>query len=373
MKKKILFVVILFAGMCIGAAGQNGESGGGDDWEDIFLLEMPEAKVVEVGTLGGLDKKLENRKWLMVETKYHQIHYQQSTDKQKVAEVYSHIDNVYKFLAGRSPAKLKAPVKVFLVPGEWGMSRCDRVNNAMKTGDKADAQFMLTSLLHEETHLFNFAFLGNVPQGLWTGEYSCQYFQRRALWQVQGKEVKGEIVTSLKDGPGCHLNEISSLGNKAFNEAMSVLYFLEELYGRGKMIELRKGFLEESLKTRGRSLQKNAFEQVYGKSIEVLDEEWRRFYGWGSTAAKEDVRLKRRVSYRSEQASVQVIVREIAKQARLGYEWNKSQSNTDDLVKRYVRNVRMINKPLDEALKEILEPVGLRYELEGNIIVLYKK
>lgn len=371
--KKSAQVILISFFFFVGVVWSGSESSSSDDWDSIFSLPMPEPRLVDVGELGGLGEELENRKWLMVGTGYHQIHFQQSADRQKVAEIYSRIDNVYRFLAERSPAGLQIPIKVFLVPDEYAKSRCDRESNAMRTGDRADAQVMLTSLLHEETHLFNYAFLDKVPQGWWAGEYSCQYFQQRALWNGLGKEVKREIVTLLPDGPGCGLREISSLGKKAFNEAISVFYFLEERYGREKMIKLRKLLLEESLKTKGTSLSNSVFEQVYGKSIEILDKEWQRFYGWGSTAAKEDVRLKKRVSYRSEQASVQVIVQEIAKQAKLDYGWAISQSNTDDLVKRYVRNVRMVNKPLEDALKEILEPVDLRYKLEGNIIVLYKK
>jgi hypothetical protein len=157
----IVCVVLCCAGW--GWCGMGDKSG--SDWENIWLLTMPEPTTVEVNNLGGLGEELENRQWQMVATKYHQIHYQLSADKGKVAEICSRIDNLYKFLAERSPAKPQIPIRVFLVPGERARSRCSKISNAMRTGDMGDAFFMLASLLHEETHLFNFAFLNNEQQG----------------------------------------------------------------------------------------------------------------------------------------------------------------------------------------------------------------
>lgn len=370
----IVFVVLCCAGL--GWCSVDDKSG--NDWDSIWLLTMPEPTAVEVNNLGGLGGELENRRWQMVATKYHQIHYQLSTDKRKVAEVYSRIDNLYRFLAERSPAKPQTPIRVFLVPDEYGRSRCSKISNAMRTGDRGDALFMLTSLLHEETHLFNFAFLDSMQQGWWAGEFSCIYFQQRALWQGQGKQVKQQIQNSLPNGPSCRFSEISSLGKKAFDEAISVLYFLEEQYGRKKFIELRKALLEEARKSEGWSLSNSVFEQVFGKEVGRLEMEWLRFYGWTlSKRTKQsevaDVRLSKRISYSVDKASVQNIVGEMANKADLQYNWTKSQSNAGELCKRWVRNVKVRNKPLDEALKEILDPVGLAYRLEANAIVLYKK
>jgi len=277
-------VFIVFTALSCAMAGWCGtDEKSGNDWDSIWqstLSPMPEPTAVEVASLGELGEELENRQWQMVATKYHQIHYQPSTDKKKVAEVYSRIDNLYRFLAGRSPAVPETPIKVFLVPDEVGHSRCDRISNSMRTGDGGDKRFMLTSLLHEETHLFNFAFLGNVPQGWWTGEYSCQYFQQRALWEGQRKLVKLQIKKLLPNGPLCHFGEISSFGSEAFDESISVLYFLEEQYGREKFIELRKALLAESQKTKGESASNSVFEEVFGKDVEQLEVEWLRFYGW---------------------------------------------------------------------------------------------
>ena len=177
---------IFFAVLCCTGWGFCSTDGNTpDDWDNIWLLPMPSPTTVQVSELYDLGKDLENRQWLMVPTKDHQIHFTPSADKTKVAEIYARIDNLYTFLAQRSPAKPPTPIRVFLVPGEIGRSRCSKTSNAMRAGADGDTLFILTSLLHEETHIFNFAFLNDTPQGWWTGEFSCIYFQQRALWQVK--------------------------------------------------------------------------------------------------------------------------------------------------------------------------------------------
>ena len=86
-----------------------------------------------------------------------------------------------------------------------------------------------------------------------------------------------------------------------------------------------------------------------------------------------NTRLKTKISYSVDKASVQNVVKDMAERAGLKYDWEKSQSNADQLCRRWVRNVQLNNKPLDEALVEILDPVGLTYRFQENAIVLYKK
>jgi hypothetical protein len=271
---------ILLPLLVFGSGGIARGDPGDNDWDRLWQLPMPQPTTVEVNELGELGKDLEHKKWQMIATRYHQIHFQPSTSKRKLAEIFARIDNLYDFLAERSPEKPPTPVKVFLVPGETGHSRCCRITTAMRTGDAGDAFFMLASLLHEETHLFNFAFLDKVPQGWWAGEFTCQYFQQRALWLGWAKDVRKEIKARMPGGPGCHLAEIGARGRQAFNEAISVLFFLEEQVGREKSIALRKALLVESQKTDGKSLSNSVFQEIFGKPIEQLEAEWRRFYGW---------------------------------------------------------------------------------------------
>lgn len=349
-----------------------------NDWDTIWQRPIPVPETVEVKQLGGLGEDLENRKWQMISTKYHQIYYQPSTDTRKISEIYSLIDNIYTFLEGRSPAKLKIPIKTFLVPNESGRSRCSKSSNAMRTGDQSDTFFMLTSLLHEETHLFNFAFLKNRTQGWWAGEFTCIYYQQRVLWQAQGKDVKKEIASKLPNGPRCHLSEIDERGKQAFEEAVSALYFFEEKYGRKRANSFRLACLEESKRTNGKPLPDSTFAKVFGQDIARLEQQWLQFYGWAPAAKDElfDIRnpqLNTKVSYTVDKASVQNIVQAMANKAGLQYNWKKSQSQTAPLCRRLVRNVRVNNLPLHEALIQILDPVGLSYKLEEDAIVIYKK
>ena len=151
-----------------------------DEWHRLWIPNgavLPEPAKLRVHALGDLGPELESAEWLMVSTKYHQIHYQASVDMRALAEVYQVIDNLYDFLSRRSPANATWPVRVFLVPGERGRSHVSPQAVAMRTGADADAAFIIGSLMHEETHLFNFAFLGEAAQGWWTGEFSCIYYQ----------------------------------------------------------------------------------------------------------------------------------------------------------------------------------------------------
>ena len=349
-----------------------------DDWSIMWRQPTPTPVAIQVKQLGGLGKDLENRKWLMISTDCHQIYYQPSTDKKKVSEVYYLIDNVYEFLKGRSPAKLKTPIKTFLVPNEWGRSRCDRTCNAMRTGDQGDILFIITSLLHEETHLFNFAFLDDVPQGWWAGEFTCIYFQQRALWQAQEKNIKTEISSRLPNGPRCRLHEMDKRGKEVFDEALSALYFFEEKYGLKKSQRFRQACLEESKRTKRGPLPYSVFAEVFGMDIERLEQEWLQFYEWESPGKRRsvrvsDLRLKTKISYAVDKASVQDVVQKMANKAGLQYNWTKSALETQPLCRRWLRRVDIKDQPLDQALKEILGPLSLIYKLEGNAIVLYRK
>jgi hypothetical protein len=233
-----------------------------------------------VHALGDFGTDLESAEWLMVATKYHQIHYQASADMKTVAEVYQVIDNLYDFLSRRSPANARLPIRVFLVPGQRGRSRVSPQAVALRTGADADVAFIIGSLMHEETHLFNFAFLGDAAQGWWTGEFSCIYHQERTRLMKQSVDVKSEFARQLPNGPPGPLASLEGPGQATFNAATSALYFLEETYGSSRMIEFRRQSLLSSRATNGRALPASVFRDVFGKDATELDREWRAFFGW---------------------------------------------------------------------------------------------
>ena len=131
----IISAAVLF---CIPWTSNASEKQNDNDWHTIWQKPIPVPETIEVKQLGGLGEELENRKWQMISTQYHQIYYQPSTDTRKISDIYSLIDNIYRFLQGRSPKKLKTPIKVFLVPNELGRSRCSKLSNAMRTGVQGD-------------------------------------------------------------------------------------------------------------------------------------------------------------------------------------------------------------------------------------------
>lgn len=254
-----------------------------NDWDMIWQPnvehQMPQPLSVLITEPLGLGNDIENREWLMVSTQHHEIYFQPSADKEKVSGIWSRIDNIYEFLGECSSKKPEALIKAFLIPGEYGHSRCS-MENAMRTGDRADLPHIFTSLLHEETHLFNFIFLDGVKQGWWAGEFTCIYYQQRALWEAQGKDIEEELLSKLPSGPQCDLTDIDSLEREGFYQAVSALYFFEEKYGKKDLIDFRQACLDNAKETNGGLLPDSAFEEVFGKSVDKLQRRWLRFYGW---------------------------------------------------------------------------------------------
>ena len=90
-------------------------------------------------------------------------------------------------------------------------------------------------------------------------------------------------------------------------------------------------------------------------------------------AAVAELRLETKVNYATDQASVQDIVMDLAGQAGFRYDFQKSFAQTDPLCRRWVNGVAIRDKSCRDALAEILDPVGLRYQVENGTIVLYRK
>ena len=259
-----------------------------DEWQRLWIPNgavLPEPAKVRVHALGDLGPELESAEWLVVSTKYHQIYYKTSIDLRMLDEVYQVIDNVYEFLSRRSPVSAKQPVRVFLVPGERGRSRVSPQAATMRTGADADGAFVVGSLMHEETHLFNLTFLGESAQNWWAGEFSCIYYQERARLTKQGADVKREFARRLPNGPSSPLASLGGPTQPTFDAAMSALYFLEETYGTARMIEFRRQSLMASKTGKGLALPAPVFLQVFGKDAAVLDREWRAFFGWTNSGA----------------------------------------------------------------------------------------
>jgi hypothetical protein len=70
---------------------------------------------------------------------------------------------------------------------------------------------------------------------------------------------------------------------------------------------------------------------------------------------------------------VQYIVIDLAQQVGLGYNWNKSFAQTDPQCRMFVEGLKIRNQPFDKAMARVLNPVGLRYTVEGGKVVLYPR
>src|SRR5579864_820909 len=79
------------------------------------------------------------------------------------------------------------------------------------------------------------------------------------------------------------------------------------------------------------------------------------------------------VTYSTDKKSVQYVVIDLAKQVGLGYNWDKSFSQTDPECRQWVTGVSITDQPFDKAMASILDPVNLRYKVEDDQIVLYRK
>jgi hypothetical protein len=256
-----------------------------EDWATLWqpaAVTMPAPATVRVlgSDVGDLGEDLANRDWLMVSTARHQLYFQASADRAKVAALYPLLDGVSAFLRGRSPATPTSSIKVFLVPDERGHSRCSQIVRALRTGEQGDLAFLATSVLHEETHLFNFAVLGRKPQNWWCGEFTCIYFQQRALLESQRGDVKQELRRRVVQGPKAPLAQLVGPGQDALDEAAAAMYFLEETYGRARLNEFRRQCLEAAQAGSAGPWVEKVFQRVFGKDAAALDREWRRYFGW---------------------------------------------------------------------------------------------
>lgn len=254
------------------------------NWASLWVpravnTSKPQQERVEsIGTLGN---DLEGKEWLVISTKYNRIYYQPSIDAGKLKQVVRWVDNAYDFLKKWNPDVPETPIKTFLVPGELGKSRCCPLTNSMRTGDKGDPGMIVTSLLHEETHLFNHACLQKRKQGWWLGEFSCHYFQQRMKLETAKKDVKGYAKSKLPDGPRCSFREIAPNARERFDEAFSAMYFLHKTYGDENLYKFRVECLRQADRERySAGDSEGAFKIAFGKDFEELDRQWRQFYGW---------------------------------------------------------------------------------------------
>jgi len=79
------------------------------------------------------------------------------------------------------------------------------------------------------------------------------------------------------------------------------------------------------------------------------------------------------LDYASAGKTVQYVAIDLADQVGLGYDFNKSFAQTDPDCRKYVGSVVILEQSFDAAMTQILDPLGLRYQVEDGKVVLYRK
>src|SRR5689334_2060254 len=90
-------------------------------------------------------------------------------------------------------------------------------------------------------------------------------------------------------------------------------------------------------------------------------------------AAIAQVPDEQKISYHTDRKSVEYVVIDLARTVNFGYNWDKSAKQTDPERRHWVDGLSIKNKTFHEAMKRVLDPVHLRYEIEHDKIVLYRQ
>ncbi len=359
------------------------------EWEKLWKPNgkpLPDSNPVMTFSLGGLGSDLEGREWQMVSSRYHTIYFRETADKVKVQAVYQLIDNVYDFLSAITPVKELAPIQIYLVTGEVGNARRAGGINAIRTGLDAELSVVIATILHEETYLFNRALLATSRSGWWASEFMAFYFQTRALQQLSGGDVREFVRKTAPQGLTVTISMLEQIGEPALATAWSVLYFLEETYGRNRLAAFRRAALKSADATRGGPLPDKEFEREFGESVAAIDRKWRLFYGWPETppapkpaakpAAAEEIpphvrqALEKPVSYSPRKTTLLNAVRTLATQAGLGIDEGKSVTGLEEIL---LTDLAIQQVPLRTALNQVLNDRGFAFRIEKEAIVLVRK
>ena len=218
----------------------------------------------------------DGKKWNNVSTRYFEFHFTETSNRKKVRQLASAMDNLYMFLHERTGRDIPYPIKAYLIPEQYGRSRCDFQTMSIYTGDEGDFEFNLTSYMHEITHLFN---KGRV-QNWWSGEFMCIYNQERMRL---GEEAARRFFRKAAERDTTRWDRVaeidrSQLTGKKWNNRLflgaAIHYFVEETYGLEKL----KEFWDLNSQPGSRMEIGSIITAVFGKDIDEMEREYRLFY-----------------------------------------------------------------------------------------------
>jgi hypothetical protein len=250
------------------------------DWAILFKSRPIAISPTQVRITDMAGADVNDKTWTVVHTKYFDLHYQPTSDQEKVRRLAKSMDSIYAFLQGRLGVERPFPIKAFLIPDVRGHSLSYPKLNMIRTGDAGNFILNMGSFLHETTHLFAHQYLEHGRRSIWVGEYMCHYLQTRMrlmgegidfMRQYRQRTASRELPSwSALDDPG---------DSPDYPAAAMVYYFLEEKYGADKLNDFWRERLEAGRPGAGRAPFEAPFQKVFNKPVAQLEDEWRAFWG----------------------------------------------------------------------------------------------
>ena len=257
------------------------------DWAILFKTHpIPVSPTqVRITDMHGTD--VNDKTWFVTHTKYFDLHFQPTSDPEKVKRLAKSMDSIYCFLQGRLGVARTVPIKAFLIPHAKLHSLSYPKLNMIRTGDEGNFLLNMTSFLHETTHLFAHEYLEHGKRSKWASEYMCQYLQTRLRPMEEGIDFRQRYRerTAHRELPSWSL--LNDPGDSPdYAAALMVYYFLEEKYGAGKLNDFWRERLEADRPGPSRDLFEVSFQKVFNKPAARLEDEWRDFWGQAHSPPK---------------------------------------------------------------------------------------
>lgn len=218
----------------------------------------------------------EGQKWNRISTKYFDLHFKDTANREEVLKLARTQDNVYRLLYERTGRDIPYPIKAYLMPERIG-AHCDFETMSIYMTETGNLDSFISWYMHEVTHLFN----KGKMQNWWSGEFMCIYDQERSIHHEAGIweffKNAAETDTTPWNQVDDNMDRSKLPGEKWDNrlfKAAAIYYFIEETYGVKKLAE----FWDRNCEPRVDKDIGPVFEAVFDKSMEELQEEYQRFY-----------------------------------------------------------------------------------------------
>jgi len=237
-------------------------------WLNLWKTE--EGSVADVQVVSE-----EGEQWNQVSTRFFQLHFKDSADREQILKLAALQDNVFRFLSERTRREIPYPIKVYLTPDDAG-ARCDFDTMSIYMTERNQLDGFLSLYMHEATHLFN----KGRTQNWWSGEFMCIYHHERSSRRENGVWRFYRTAAERDTTPWNQIADIDrdkltgELWDTRLRKAAGIYFFIEEAYGVEKLVE----FWDRNCDASANANIQNVFAAVLSKDIELLQKEYQRFY-----------------------------------------------------------------------------------------------